>query len=81
MRMLAAHPSNGMGCRRASGNGREIVREAMRQGGLTRRQMLKASAGALPLVVVARHAAAQAENGSTCELPTQRMALAEQFCS
>jgi tripartite-type tricarboxylate transporter receptor subunit TctC len=32
----------------------------MRQGGLTRRQMLKASAGALPLVVIARHAAAQA---------------------
>ena len=27
----------------------------MRQGGLTRRQMLKASAGALPLVAVARH--------------------------
>jgi len=32
----------------------------MRQGGLTRRQMLKASGGALPLFVVARHAAAQA---------------------
>ena len=32
----------------------------MRQGELTRRQMLKASAGALPLFVVPRHAAAQA---------------------
>ena len=32
----------------------------MRQGGLTRRQMLKASAGALPLFVVGRHATAQA---------------------
>ena len=55
MRWLAAHPSNGMGAgaRPATTGKREGTMGHARRG-LTRRQMLKASAGALPLIAVTR---------------------------